>query len=945
MVRCPSINVELPSAGRLSGGLFPERPFDSGVLFAPKNSPISSVLRVFWSLLNSRLSLRRAFVLMILGLTSFGTAGATHKVLIVHSFGSPAPPFTTHSIAFETELTEQIGEPVDLDEVSLDNARYAARETEEALVDYLQKRQAHWQPDLVVPIGAPAAIFVAKYRNRLYPETPVLFTGMDKRRLPPDALQKNATFVGQDIDLQGFVRDILQIAPATTNITVIVGASSLEAYWKAAFQKEFEGFTNRVGFTWLNNLSLNQMLEKVQRLPPRSFIFLIQFMRDATGVSYNADDVLRRIHAVADAPVNSIFQNQLGLGVVGGRLYQPELEGVEAAHIAIRILRGEPATNFPPKIIAPAEAQYDFRELRRWNISEKRLPPGSVVRFRRPNFWGRNRTWIIIITSALAAQGTIIGLLLVNRRRRRRAEKSLRESEERMKLAATAGGLRLWEWDMIIGRFWVMGQRTGRIGSKDGDAIHLKDLLQTVHPDDRAKVDTALMKCLEGGSDFALIHRGLTSDGKTLWIASQGRVEFDKNGKPVRMRGVSLDITRRKEAEERAQESEGKFLAIANSTPVLMWSTGTDKLCTFVNQRWLDFTGRALEQELGNGWAEVVHSDEVQACMKVYVESFDARKPFTMQYRARRHDGEYRWILDHGVPRYDSDRTFLGYIGSCVDVTDYKRAQEEAERSRDELAHVTRVATLRELGGSLAHELSQPLTAILTNAQAAVCSLDAGNGNLAQIREILGDIVEEDRRAGEIISRMRAMLKKEHAKMLPQDLNEIIREVLGLMHSELQIRKVRPIIHLAPNLPKVNGDRVRLQQVLINLIVNACDAMATKPPPTRQITIETHDAGGGFVQASVADLGTGFDLQDSREVFEPFRTTKPHGLGLGLPICRSIIESHGGRLWVSNNGYGGAIVRFTVRVETEVKVPLVSPQRPVAAVQSAPLKADFAPPL
>ena len=147
------------------------------------------------------------------------------RVLVVHSFGSVAPPFTTHSIAFETELVEKMGERVDLDEVSLDMARYSDSTLQEALVEYLQKRQSHWQPDLVVPIGSPAGVFVAQYRDRLFPETPILYTGMDRRRLPPDALEKNATFVGENFDLPGFIEDILQIAPATKNIAVVIGAS------------------------------------------------------------------------------------------------------------------------------------------------------------------------------------------------------------------------------------------------------------------------------------------------------------------------------------------------------------------------------------------------------------------------------------------------------------------------------------------------------------------------------------------------------------------------------------------------------------------------------------------------------------------------------------------------------------------------------------------------
>ena len=315
-------------------------------------------------------------------------AAPPRRVLVVQSFGGAAPPFTTHAIAFETELTEQLGEPVDLDEISMDMARYADPDMQEALVDYIYKRVAKWQPDLVVPIGSPAGIFVAQYRDRLFPETPIVYCGLDRRRLPAEALQKNAAFVGENFNLPGFVEDILQLAPETTNIVVVIGATPLEQYWAAAFRHEFEPFTNRVSFTWLNELSFDQMLERVSHLPPRSFIFLVLLLRDASGVSHNADEALKRIHAAANAPVNSIFQNQLGLGIVGGRLYPAEQEGIESARIAIRILRGEPASSFPPKIIGPVAPQYDWRELRRWGISEGRLPPGSIVLFREPTLVG-----------------------------------------------------------------------------------------------------------------------------------------------------------------------------------------------------------------------------------------------------------------------------------------------------------------------------------------------------------------------------------------------------------------------------------------------------------------------------------------------------------------------------------------------------------------------------
>src|SRR2546430_16538693 len=203
----------------------------------------------------------------------------------------------------------------------------------------------------VVPARSPAGVFVAKSRDRLFPKTPILYSGMDRRPLPPDALEKNAGFIGENFDLPGFVEDILQIAPATKNIAIVIGASAVEQYWAAAFRKEFEPYANRINFIWLNDLPSDHMLEKTRALPPDSFIFLILLLRDATGVTHNADEALQRIHAVANAPINSIFQHQLGLGIVGGRLYQAVHEGIESARIAVRTLHGEPASSFPPEIV------------------------------------------------------------------------------------------------------------------------------------------------------------------------------------------------------------------------------------------------------------------------------------------------------------------------------------------------------------------------------------------------------------------------------------------------------------------------------------------------------------------------------------------------------------------------------------------------------------------
>jgi len=721
-------------------------------------------------------------------LTAVGAAGSEPKrVLVVHSFGSVAPPFTTHSVAFETELVEKMGERVDLDEVSLDMARYADPNLQEALVEYLQKRQAHWQPDLVVPIGSPAGVFVEQYRDRLFPETPILYTGMDRRRLSPHALERNAAFIGENFDGPGFIEDILQIAPATKNIAIVIGASAVEQYWATAFRKEFEPFTNRINFIWLNDLSLDQMLEKTRALPPDSYIFLILLLRDATGVTHNADEALQRIHAVANAPINGIFQHQLGLGIVGGRLYQAELEGIESARTAVRILHGEPASSFPPKIVGPLSPRYDWRELQRWKIDEKLLPPGSTVLYRTPGLWEQHRALIIGGISICVVETLLIAGLVVNRIRRRHAERSLRESEDRVALATDAAQLGVWEIDAATNKVWVSDKVRDLFQITPGTDVDYAAFHERVHPDDRPLRDSAIKRAIETKDGYEIEYRILLPDGTVRWISGRARCMSDGDGRSTRLLGVSMDVTERKQAEKEAMEQ------------------------------------------------------------------------------------------------------------------------------RNELFHLSRVASLGQLSSSLAHELNQPLGIILSNAQAAQHMLAADNPDIPELQEILADIVGEDLRAGEVITRLRALLQRGETRLLPVALNGVIEDVLHLLRSDLVARGVTVRTTLAEGLPDVAGDKVQLQQVVLNIITNACDAMAENLQKDRILRISTN-LQSDSVRVSIEDQGRGAPGGDVSRIFQPFFTTKSHGLGIGLSICRSIIAAHQGRVWAESNGTRGTTLHLQLQV-------------------------------
>ncbi|HKA33944.1 MAG TPA: PAS domain S-box protein, partial [Candidatus Binatia bacterium] len=703
------------------------------------------------------------------------------------------------------------------------------------------------------------------------------------------------------------------------------------------------------------------------------------------------------------------------------------------------------------------------------------------------------------------------------------------------------------------------------------------DLLASVHPKDAERIQAEMRHAEKHDLPFEGEFRMLLPDGTIRWLLAKGR-SVDAR----RRMGVVLDITERKRAEEAVRESEERFRFMADAAPVMIWMSDTDKLCTFVNKSWIAFTGRGVEQELGEGWSEGVHSEDRRRILEIYTRSFDARQRFMMAYRLRRFDGEYRWILDTGAPRINAGGAFLGYIGSCVDITEIHRAEErfrlaveasanamvmtnqrdeivminteaeklfgysreeligqpfamlvparfrrgnapyraeflaapqagsmsaaresfalskdgrelpveiglssieaadglvllttivdiaerrraaedlEKERAflrqvidtvpdfifakdaqgrftlanqavaaaygtsvekligktdadfnpnrveveffrridqevldtlqdrfipeeritdalgnvrwlqtvkrpilehngsgrqvlgastditkrketelqnqdlRGELAHVSRISTMGELAASLAHELNQPLTAILSNAQAALRFLGRESVDLAEVREILQDIVQDNSRAGEVIRRMRALVKKEKLEFVTLDLAALIRDVATLLHSDAILLNVEIVIETDDDLPPVVGDKVQIQQVVLNLLLNAFDAMKESPRNERKATIRT-EAYGRMVKVSVRDTGPGLTPEKRARLFQPFYTTKLQGLGMGLSICRSIVEAHQGHLWADANPMWteanptrrGAVFSFTLPIQEGTQDPSRSEQ-------------------
>jgi PAS domain S-box-containing protein len=359
---------------------------------------------------------------------------------------------------------------------------------------------------------------------------------------------------------------------------------------------------------------------------------------------------------------------------------------------------------------------------------------------------------------------------------------------------------------------------------------------------------------------------------------------------------------------------DARFCEVMDAAPVMIWVSGKDKGCVWFNKPWLTFTGRRLVEEVGAGWSEGVHRNDLERCIKAYSSHFDARKDFRIQYRLRRHDGAYRWIDDTGIPRFARDGTFLGYIGSCIDIQEHREIQSELRRRLLDIAELNRQAEAAILSASVAHEIRQPLMAIVANASAGLRWLGRETPDVERGKASFNNIAQAGQRAGGIIDSILATNKKENRTRALLNLNELIQEALALTETEVQSYQIAVRTTLNKTIPEVLADRVQLQQVMVNLIENAIEAMSFVADGSRVLHLKTELDGARNILITVEDSGPGIDPNIIERIFGRFFTTKTEGMGMGLAICRSIIEAHNGRLWAEARDDQGSIFRISLPV-------------------------------
>lgn len=589
------------------------------------------------------------------------------NILVLFSFRPTLPVATQWDRGIRSVLESSTSHKMLVNIEYLDLSHFDDKQHIKILLNNLRHKYSNPKPDLIIPVFNSAVDMALKHGPDLFPGVPIVFGALESQFVESQSLEPNITGYLSDNNYTGTLDLALKLHPNTRNVVVVAGAGPIGQGWITACREKFEAYKERVDFTYLAGLTLEDLLEKLAKLPADTVVFSLPVLQDGAGKKFIGNESLSQISLVSSAPVYSVRDVNIGTGIVGGHMGSFEADGMAVGQLGLRILNGEQPEDIPITRASTFIYMFDWRQLKRWSIAEKRLPPGSIVKFKELTVWEKQKEQIVVVLLLLGLQSFAILYLVHQRRTRNKAELELSEK------------------------------------------------------------------------------------------------------------------------------------------------------------------------------------------------------------------------------------------------------RSEADQLQTELNHMGRVVTVSTLTASLAHEINQPLAAMRSYAQAALRFMDADESPNEKVRAALQGIVSDNIRAADIINRLRDLVKKQepHRELLVIDL--IINRVLSLLNSEIVLRGASIQENLCPNLPLIHADTVQIQQVILNLMLNALDAVSCHPAGSRVVAITTRLEESSLV-VSIWDSGDCVPTEDLQRVFEPFHTTKQGGMGLGLTICKSIVEAHDGTIWAECADAGGAVFSFSLPV-------------------------------
>ncbi|MEJ5329324.1 MAG: ABC transporter substrate binding protein [Desulfobaccales bacterium] len=676
----------------------------------------------------------------------------------------------------------------------LDLSQFPDESYVQGLLNILRIKYGTQKIDLLIPVGDLAYAFLQAHGRALFPGSPIVFCAVAAQQVEALKLPPNITGVVAWADVRGTLAAALRLQPETRRVVLVGGTGKTDRAFQHLAREALRPYEGQLEVTFCIDLPMAEVLQRLSSLPPQTLVIYLSMFRDSAGQTFVPLEALGRVAQAANAPVYGLWEILLGHGIVGGHLMSFKEQGRLAGEMGRRVLNGDKPEHIPIVYEGANVYAFDWRQLQRWGLQEKDLPPGSLVRFKEPSLWESHQKEILWTIAAFSVLSLLVVGLLINLVRRRRAEEEVRQAEQKYRIVADF--TYDWEyWKNLDGSLAYVSPSCERIsGYRPEEFIRRPELLREI----------------------------IVPEDRQLWDA--------------------------------------------------------------------------------------------HAC-----DALDKPGARHCQFRVQRPDGTLLWIEHTCQPVTDEADRFIGIRGSNRDITERKQAESQEQQHREDLARVGRIATLSELTGSLAHEIMQPLMAIMNNSQAARRLLDDPHPDLGEVIEILEDITRGSERASGIIQQLRQHLKLGSPELTQVDLNDLVQSLIPLVARQAASSHINLVCQLAQGLPPITGNRIQLEQVILNLVVNSMEALKGMAGGPRELVLQTDKEDDHTVRVSVRDSGPEVKPEDLQRLFDPFFTTKEEGMGLGLAISRSIIKAHKGRLWAAPNPGGGTAFHFTLPVSQEAR--------------------------
>ena len=859
---------------------------------------------------------------------------------------------------FRATVREELASPVEFYMEALDLDRFSGPERIGLLASYFRDKYRGLGIDAVVPVGTRAVRFAVDYLSSVFPEAPVVFAlgaapQLDTARLPSNVTGRLAE-PSRFAPTLAMARALQQDAE---RVVIVGGAGPTDSISVSAAVRAAAALGDTLQVSVLQGLPLHDMLGKLRQLPRHSIVLFANFRRDGTGQVFEPLDIVGSMARASAAPMYAQLRVYAGEGIVGGSVVSFEDEGARTARLVVRVLKRQPGERMPPVESVTKSFVADWRQLRRWGLSEDRLPPGTDVLFRELTLWQRYRAAMLLAFGLIGAESFLVGRLLLERRQRKRAQQAVEEQAayEQMLARLTAEGAHHAPDDSPAALQSSLARVAAYAGASAATLVQYSEM--PLEPPTRlfwmadaeiengkaavarvprtpADVRLDIPLSVDGSLIGAL---ELYRAGGTPWPPFLAR-RLDAAGEII---ASGLARSRAARTIRREEELNRSVLASLSSPIAILDHHGT---IMRVNDAWRDLTRRAevdaaCDAFVGWNYLEECRRAEHRGCQ----EARDVRRG--IEAVLANHTSPFRYEYQWSMPEerwYELfvDRLQLSEGGAIVthlDITDRRIAERRAEETRRQVAHMGRVALIGELAATISHELRQPLAAIRANAEAGALILGNRPPDLTEAREIFSNIVADNRRAVEVIEGVRKLLKKDEPVATLVDLNQVCRDAVRLLQNDAIVRSTRLELSLAPAALMVTGDPVQLQQVVLNLTLNALEASSAVK--NNRLVVVSTAIRADVAEVAVHDSGPGLPANVEAHLFEPFFSTKKGGLGLGLVIVRSIIERHSGRVRAENDPLGGAVFRAMLPVTSMRELADAADAASTVAYRALPVSA------